>query len=312
MVLSVSFSFVLYRIYDAEMDRGLRQPPAVIKLANGTVFDYDQFRQTRLDESEHRLQTSLVLFNLAVLIIGGGLSYALALYTLKPIEEALEAQTRFAADASHELRTPLAAMETEIEVALRAKGLSKTDARSLLESNLEEVIKLKTLSQNLLQLARLDDSQNNLKPTALGPAIKEAATQAKKTAKAKHVTVEALPTKLKVIGNHESLVQLLNILLDNAIKYGPGGSLVRVSASKHGKQVELSVTDQGQGIKKQDLPHIFERFYRGDPSRTKQSANGYGLGLPIAQKIAQRHHSGITVKSTIGKGSTFSVSLPLA
>ena len=109
-----------------------------------------------------------------------------------------------------------------------------------------------------------------------------------------------------------ALAELFVILLDNAIKYSSAHSKIIVRNSTHGKHAIVEVADEGQGVKASDLPHIFERFYRADRSRSKEHVDGYGLGLSIAQQIATMHHSTVTVKSIPGKGSTFGFRLTLA
>ena len=111
------------------------------------------------------------------------------------------------------------------------------------------------------------------------------------------------------MGDQNKLIDLLVILLDNAVKYSPEASEVKVSIQRRGKQSEVSVSDSGRGIKKADLSNIFERFYRADQSRNKQEAAGYGLGLAIAKKIADQHHGVISVRSAVGKGSVFTLRL---
>ena len=109
-----------------------------------------------------------------------------------------------------------------------------------------------------------------------------------------------------------SLTELMVILLDNAIKYSPAKTTVTVSSHLRSGHVYLSVADQGPGIAKADLPHIFDRFYRGDPSRSKGRSDGYGLGLSIARKIAEANHGAIEVTSAVGQGSTFTIKLSTA
>jgi signal transduction histidine kinase len=115
--------------------------------------------------------------------------------------------------------------------------------------------------------------------------------------------------KLNVLANSVSTSDLLVILLDNAIKFSDEGTEVWVSARRNGRYVEISVADKGPGIKPADIPHIFERFYRADPSRSKNQTEGYGLGLPLAKKIAEANHASLSVKSKVGEGTTFCIRL---
>jgi signal transduction histidine kinase len=231
---------------------------------------------------------------------------------MEPIEDALKAQTRFTADASHELRTPLTAMQTEIEVALRNKAITKAEAVQIIKSNLEEVVRLKSLSEGLLLLAQTSGKLPEGSTTSLGPISKDAVLRLEKTAKAKKIGIKNSVKNLKVRGEQKSLTELLVILIDNAIKYSPSGAKVHIDSRREGKSVLVSVRDTGIGIKNTDLPRIFDRFYRADSSRSSAQAGGYGLGLAIAKKIAQAHSGSIEVRSAPGKGSTFTIVLPTA
>jgi signal transduction histidine kinase len=144
MLLSIMFSIFVYRVSIVEIERGLRMPgiggPRIL-FEDQEAYNF--YRLQRLREGDINLRGNLLTFNMIVFVLGGGLSYFMARRTIRPIEEALEAQTRFTADASHELRTPLTVMQTEIEVALRDPKLSARDARDLLSSNLEEVSRVR-------------------------------------------------------------------------------------------------------------------------------------------------------------------------
>ncbi|MEI6477655.1 MAG: HAMP domain-containing sensor histidine kinase [bacterium] len=319
MLLSVSFSISLYRVstgtLDADQHRqeALLQSSFYINLQPG----FTQFTQTRLaqiEESREAIQSTLIYFNLIILLVGGALSYLLARRTLRPIEETLESQQRFTADASHELRTPLTVMKSEIEVALRDTGLTLAESKQLLKSNLEEIGRLEALSNGLLKLAQ-QDSQERLsafKNCDLHAIIREAGERVAPAAKKRRVTISSDSADLSVWGDQWSLVELVSILLDNAIKYSPAGTTVEVSTSSlyQGSQTAIRIKDHGIGIPATDLPLIFDRFYRADQSRNQNSTAGYGLGLSIAAKIAKLHHGSIEVVSAPGKGSVFSVILP--
>lgn len=312
MALSLSFSWILYRISTDELDRGLRTPPIFVQVDNNQ-FDYNQFRIVRLSESTEHLRANLILFNIITLILGGGMSYFLARRTLEPIEEAMEAQSRFTADASHELRTPLTAMQTEIEVALRNPGLDIKAAKDQLKSNLEEVAKLRMLSEGLLRLARQNGQDMAVESVLIYAVAETAIARFERQAKTKNIKVELNGNKsVAVMADPEGLTEVVAILLDNAIKYSNKGKTVTVTSRKRGHHAELEIADQGMGIKPEDLHHIFERFYRSDASRSKEQADGYGLGLSIADKITKLHKGSIDVKSKLEKGSTFTIHLPLS
>lgn len=314
MALSIVFSVVVYNFALNELERNTARQVYFFndQLSQSDFLTFSRLRQRQLDEGRQRLQTNLVIFNLIVLVGGGATSYALARRTMWPIEDSLEAQTRFAGDASHELRTPLAVMQTQMEVALRDPKLDKKKAVELLESNLEEVAKLKSLSDGLLRLTSTDSLKSLKETVNLKTVAQQAVERWSLIAKTQKIDLH-LETKpgVKAKGDHQSLVDLVSILIDNAIKYSSEGGFVHVKVLKKDKQALVQVSDVGQGIDAKELPRIFERFYRTDASRSKEQSGGYGLGLAIAQKIAEIHKGHIEVKSAPNKGSTFTVKLPL-
>jgi signal transduction histidine kinase len=271
---------------------------------------YKAFNDVQSDQEatvRAHLNRDMALINTAALVVGGLVAYWFAGRTLKPIEEAHNAQKRFAADASHELRTPLASMKLENEVFLRQSTFTKEEARDQIKSNLEEVQRLESLSNNLLALTNYGKGALELHAVGVESVVAEALQHAQTVADVKHVTFDA-----KVSGaahaHYESLVQLVGILLDNAIKYGPEKGTIKVRGSSHAGQYILQVIDEGPGISDTDLPHIFERLYRGDKSRTGKNG-GYGLGLALAQQIAEANHAAISARNRASKGACFEVRL---
>ena len=318
MGLSLIFSFSLYRISTFELGRGfrrqalffnqLRPAPRLLPLPP----NLERERLASLEEGRDRLRNDLVIFNLAVLVLGGAASYLLARWTLQPIEDAMEGQNRFTADASHELRTPLTAMQTEIEVALRDSRLSKQAAVDLLRSNLEEVAKLRSLSDGLLRLASGDGRELPQQQLELRSVARQAIERVAPLAKSKQIQLTDKVAVLPVIGDAPSLAELITILLDNAIKYSPAKTAVKVTGQRQGKWAQLTVSDQGPGIKASDLPRIFDRFFRADPARSRHRVDGHGLGLSIARQIAGWHGGSLEAHSRPGQGAAFVLKLPLA
>ena len=252
------------------------------------------------------------MINLVALLLGGLLSYWYAGKALKPIEEAHNAQARFAADASHELRTPLAAIRLENEVFLHQKNASLSESQELIKSNLEEAQRLENLANNLLALTQYNSVRLSLKPLKLSSIIAQASENTAKFAKNKHIAISVdVATKAAVIGQEESLVQLVTIIIDNAIKYSPSHTTIYVHAIKDNDDYHLSIRDEGPGIKEEDLPFIFDRLYRGDKSRSTKVA-GYGLGLSLAQEIARANKSSIIARNYPEGGAQFVVSLTAA
>jgi signal transduction histidine kinase len=309
MVVSLSFSVAIYLGVNRELirlegmqtqrqarvdristflrDNGLPVPPE----ESSALTDSETVEQARL-----RIIATLGLINLSILFLSGAAGYFLAGRTLDPIAEMVDEQKEFVGNASHELRTPLTSLMTEIEVALRDKSLSLGDARKLLQSNLEDVDRMQKLSNYLLKLHRYEKGAS----LEFGDVdLKQVVEKATSGFKFKF----DLDLKKSVVrGNEDSLIELVTILLDNAIKYSPKGKDVEVSVKAGGT---LEVEDHGSGIAKEDLPHIFDRFYRSDKSR---GTDGYGLGLSIAKSIVDLHNGAIKVESRFGKGSKFIVS----
>lgn len=314
MAISVSFSIALYNISTKELGRGLGRTFRVInqcspeKLPPG-FENLEHARVEQINEINGNVADRLIYFNAIILIISSALSYFLAKKTLHPLEQAMESQQRFTADASHELRTPLSAMRAEIEVSLRDKTLTKDEAIKLLGSNIEEIAKLESLSDALLKLARYQNVKIELKQTNISDVIIEAYERLKSLADKKHVKFDTELKELKILGDKGSLVELFVILIDNAIKYSNTHSKIEIKTAVEGGNVVVAVKDQGFGIESSDLPHIFDRFFRADNSRAKNKINGYGLGLSLAKQIADLNEAQILVKSALGKGSEFRVIL---
>jgi signal transduction histidine kinase len=303
MVISISFSGIIYGMVSMEMERFVHSP---------------RFRESQipiieeevLEGSRQRLIWSLVEINGVILIISGTLGYLLAGRTLVPIQKMLEEQKRFVGDASHELRTPLTALKSMLEVGLRDKDMNIKEARKLITESIEETDKLKNLSDSLLELARENKQKITFEKVRVAEILKDAIKKVDNRAKNKKIKIISKVNGSTVKGNMEKLSELMVILLDNAIKYSPKESQIKISAKMGKNQVYIKVIDQGQGISEKDLPHIFERFYRADSARTHQSEGGYGLGLAIAKKIVDEHAGKISVTSEVNKGSEFKIVLP--
>lgn len=229
------------------------------------------------------------------------------------LESAFKRVTQFTADASHELRTPVALMRTRTEVALR-KERSQADYRETIVRIHHELERTSALIENLMMLARADSGTRGLEltSTSLNEVLSEIAEPAKLLADNNSVHYQQrLPeTPLRVSGNSASLRRLFLILIDNAVKYSRPDAKVSVVLSACDGNAITEVQDNGIGISPSDLPHVFERFYRADESRSRESG-GTGLGLSIAKWIAEAHHGRISVTSSVGEGSVFRVQIPL-
>lgn len=315
MIISIVFSIALYNVTTNELDRGLRRETQRIDL-QFPVFDTDPNLQHQMNpdaaEGAHSILIRLISLNLLVLVGAGFSSYWLARRTLEPIEVAHEQQKRFTSDVSHELRTPLTALRMESEVALLNDKSSATELRQTLNSNLEEVSKLDGLINNLLRLAQLDagEVKQHFQQVSSQDVLAAAVERVSKLAKAHHIAIKQTLSDATLLGDQESLIQLVVILLDNAIKYSPKGKTVTLDGSVQANEIIWRIRDEGNGIEPLALEHVFDRFYRGDSSRAKSVTEGYGLGLSIAKMIADVHQGNITLKSRVGHGTTALVTLP--
>ncbi len=317
VVISVVFSAVIYQFNYREISFRLEsfQDNLIQRSAPNeqdylaTLFESPvNPMKNELRQAAAQMTISLIYLNVILLGASGVGAYFLARRTLRPIEDAHEAQSRFTSDASHELRTPLSAMKTELEVNLRDTALTNEEARELLESNLEEVNKLIQLSEMLLQLSRLDHNKLEQTSVTLSDAVQSALKSFDE--KSKKRLKKMLRKKTIIHANEPAIIELVTILVDNALKYSPKGSTVTIRSYEKRGQAHLSVHNTGDPIPESALPRLFERFFRADTSRTDSSKNGYGLGLSIAKKIADVHHAELRVES--GKnGTTFTYITPV-
>jgi len=224
-------------------------------------------------------------------------------------EQTLQQQRRFVADASHELRTPLTTIRGNLGLLKRRPPIAEEDERAVLADMVEETDRLIRLTNDLLVLARSDAGRSlRCAPVLLGPLVDDVCRQAKVLGASCTVACEAVP-EVSVMGDQDAIKQVLLILLDNALKFTPENGTITIGAVISDRMAAIRIRDTGPGIAPETLPHIFERFYRSDESRT---GSGAGLGLAIAQELIEAQDGEITVESEIGKGSTFTVTLPLA
>ncbi len=247
-----------------------------------------------------------------------------------------EARMRqFVADASHELRTPLTSLRGFTDVLLRGAKDDPATAEHVLRAMQRESERMSRLVHDLLTLARLDAGrQLNYQPFDLVALVGEAVDQARILAGERMVTMRTDGGgPLSLVADQDKIKQVLLILLDNALKYGKQGpdGWVQVQVSRSGDLAQLQVIDNGRGISSEDLPHIFERFYRADKTRSRSdqtnqmaavgaastsgvlkamNAGGSGLGLPIALAIVQAHGGSIWAQSQLGQGTQFTIRLP--
>jgi signal transduction histidine kinase len=223
---------------------------------------------------------------------------------------ALDQERRaFLANASHELRTPISNIHVTVEALQNGAVAEPGLCDRFLHTIQDETKRLSRLIDDLLDLGRLEAGVTQLEQQTIflqSPILR--AVQAVETrAQAAGISIHTKVDKLRIKGDPERLVQALLNLLDNAIKHSKSGSLIDITAFRQGKHALIRIQDQGAGIHKKDLPHIFEQFYTTDPSRQGKSS---GLGLAIAKRIIEAHGGTISVISAVDQGTTFTIHLP--
>ncbi|MGG2092098.1 HAMP domain-containing sensor histidine kinase [Bacillus sp. S13(2024)] len=259
-----------------------------------------------------------ILQNLLILTIGGCfagviisffIGWFLANRSLVPIQNSWEKQTQFAADASHELRTPLSVIQTHLELLFRHPQYTIEQESMTIYKVLQEVKRMNKLVSDLLTLAKTDSNQILIqkKEFALGELVSTIIHQFEPIAELRNITIiEDVDNQLMYKGDKERIHQLLVILMDNAMKYNVENGRIKVTCNKDGSFVTIIVEDTGIGISNKELPHIFDRFYRSDKSRTR-SEGGTGLGLSIAKWITDAHNGEIKIRSERHKGTCVTI-----
>lgn len=230
---------------------------------------------------------------------------------LDRLEGAFRRERQFTSDASHEMRTPLAALRTIAEMVLH-RPRSSEDYQTALADILEEVVRLQRLVEDLLIMARQGTNPLVQKPEKLNLSqlLEDVANNLSALADARGLTMrQTIEPDLWIVGDRGALTRMFVNLIDNAIKYTPSGGLQVQAKPSNDNQLEVVIQDSGIGIAETHLPHVFERFYRGDPART---VGGTGLGLTIAEAIASAHQGHLRLESKAGVGTTCHITLPRA
>jgi len=221
----------------------------------------------------------------------------------------------FVANVSHELRTPLSSIKGYSETLLDTRAAKPEDRKEFLNIIYRESDRLAKLIDDLLDLSKIESGKMSMVflPIEIVPIIKRSAGVLEKLARDKSIKIEFdIPEGLsKVMADENRLSQVFLNLLDNAVKYTPEGGSVKISVFPQGKYLQVDITDTGVGIPEIDVPRIFERFYRVDKARSRQ-LGGTGLGLSIVKHIVQAHGGQVWVESEVGRGSTFSFTIPSA
>jgi signal transduction histidine kinase len=301
-----------------------REPERDITLivASQSIYDNGRFVGKLFIGKDITFAYQLFHWLLIILLIIGFVFVGVALFistamskkAMIPISRAFMRQREFVADASHELRTPLSVLLSSLDAIEMTIDIKKEEFAGKLLSNMrQEVKRMTSLVSDLLTLARSDSTiiERRTETFDFLPHAEKAMESVRPLAETKQINLHLeAPDSLIAKGDPERLSQLLYILLDNAIKYTPNQGKVWLLLSRQGKEMCIRVKDTGIGIKKEDYPHIFERFYRADKSRSRQMG-GHGLGLSIAKWIVETHNGTINITSEIGKGTEFTIHIPL-
>ena len=268
-------------------------------------------------DPEIRLLQTVVLVStvgtLLVFLIIIGVGYFLARQALIPINESWEKQEQFVSNASHEMRTPLAVVRTHAELLLHSPDHTIEQESEHIASIIKESTRMSNLVAKLLLLARTDSNQMELEfqSIILPDLVENVVAQFSPIACLKNTNLRLQTNEaFEILCDKDRLVQLLVILLDNAVKYTPAGGKVTVQVHKTANMAQIILSDTGEGISPEHLPRIFDRFYRADMSRSGKD-RGAGLGLAIAKWIVEKHAGSIKAESVVGKGTVMTVLLPV-
>ncbi len=260
---------------------------------------------------EHLAHTIITVDSITLIVVAV-LCYLLAGWTLRPIKRALNDQRAFSADASHELRTPLAVIQSESEVLLRTVSPTIADYHHVVQSTLEETARMKKIVDSLLSLARSEQLANaRFQDVDLGRLIDEVVSEFAPIAIARTVILSSqnMQDTVMIKGNETKLKHAFGNVLKNALDFTPSGKSILVRLTKNGNRALVEIVDTGTGITSDDLPHVFERFYKSNGPH--QDRNGTGLGLAITKEIIENHSGTVLIHSTVNQGTCVVFDFPL-
>ena len=264
-------------------------------------------------EALYSIQAEDILMILMVIVT----SYFLAGLALKPMRNIIESQKQFLSHAAHELKTPLAIIKTEMEVFLRDKRSFFNNRQLLLRkrasilSNLEEVNRMSQIIEGLLMIARIDAKQDDFifDRINLTKLLTHSLKNIKSYANTKHIKlIFNIKKPIYLLADPDKLQQAVYNIIKNAIDYSKKDGLVQLFLEKNGGQINLNIADNGIGVPKEDLPKVFQRFFRAN--HTSKKIAGSGLGLSIAQLIINRHGGTVRIESKLGKETKVMIILP--
>jgi len=330
--IGIYFSYLGYLKGDFENE--LNEEIHFIEIQDNGSADSDDIAQLPITPKEistnasKRLGSIILIVDGSIIIFSAFLGYALAGFTLKPIQNNQDVQRRFMSDASHELRTPLSIMKTGIEVELRNPAIPG-ECKPVLKSNLEEINRMSDIVESLLFILRADSGNEDFKfeslnlPQLISTVFKNMKPYAdqKKIAlimenqnisfnKSTRETEKAKKEEdIFIKGDSNKLKQAFYNIFKNAVDYSKTDGEIILSVIKQSGSVQIIITDNGNGIPIDELPHVFERFYRSTNILGADN-NGSGLGLAITKEIIEKHNGTIKIESSVGDWTVVSVSLP--
>ncbi|WP_165173017.1 cell wall metabolism sensor histidine kinase WalK [Adlercreutzia sp. ZJ242] len=285
---------------------------AVLSCKGGTLV---AFADTSYLSSTDQLARTLVIIGAATLLAFLAINVFFSRWALRPVGRAWEQQRQFTADASHELKTPLTVIMANTAILRTHPDATVASQSQWVESTQAEAARMQGLVNDMLELARLDDTpaaERVARDVDLTDLAESFVLQFESVAFERGILLKSdLAPEVHVCGDAKRLERLVSTLVDNACKYAGEGGRVHVTLEQVGHEARLVVRNSGETIPPEDLPHVFDRFYRGDKARTRD-ASSYGLGLAIAQEVARDHGGAITVASSETEGTAFTVALPLA
>ncbi len=265
--------------------------------------------------AQQKILTNLIYTFAAVALVMLAVIYATSRYfanrSIAPVREAFEKQKRFIADASHELKTPLAVIQTNADVLLANETETIGDQAKWLHRIKSETERMKTLTNDLLYLTRMDDSRAETlhAPFNVSEAVESVVLAMEAVIFERSLALDyEIEPGLTAAGSAEQIKQVVMILLDNAIKYNRAEGTIGVTLRLHHGHIQLTVTNSGPGIPAEHLDKVFDRFYRTDASRSRKQG-GYGLGLAIAKSIVEQHGGKLSARSVPGDTTTFTAQL---
>ena len=268
------------------------------------------FADTATEEATIRSMVySCMFIFVAAMLVFLGISILLSRWAIKPVAVAWDQQRQFVADASHELKTPLAVIMANAEL-MQNEETQEEDKKKFSQNILSTTYQMRSLVENMLEMARVDNGtvKMNFVPLDMSELISNAVLSFQLLYEEKGMGLRyAIAEGISVDGSEQHLYQVMDVLLDNALKYSTPGSMVSVDLVSHGKTCVLSVASPGEPISKEDLKNIFKRFYRADKARAMNGS--YGLGLSIAESIVEAHKGKIWAESKSGY-NIFYVQIP--